>query len=307
MAISTWFVFATVGSEAWNLGARLVALARGAEPRWLVSPRGLLAGVGVWSLLAVGWGLLESSTVRVERLTVATPKLPAGSEPLVVAQISDLHLGLLLAGRRLENALELVRREDPDVLVSTGDLLDSAGPHPAGLAGRLGAVRPRLGKFAVLGNHETYSGLEHSLEFHRRAGFRVLRAERERVGGRVWICGVDDPAGARFGGRPRLDEDAALPPAGAGEFVILLKHRPEVRPASTGRFDLQLSGHTHGGQIFPFVLVVALTQEHVAGLYRLAGGGRLYVSRGTGTWGPPLRVFSPPEVTVVTLAPAGEN
>ncbi|MHC4914533.1 MAG: metallophosphoesterase [Planctomycetota bacterium] len=303
MAISMWFLFATVGTEVWNLGARLVALARGVEPGALVPARGLLAGVGVWTVLACVWGPIEASRVRLERITVRTAKLPAGSEPIRIVQISDLHLGLLLPSKRLEDALQLVIEAEPDVLVSTGDLLDSAGPHAGPLADRLAEVRPPLGKFAVLGNHETYSGLKNSLEFHRRAGFRVLREERAGAGDRLLFAGVDDPAGTRGGNPVHLDENVALPPAGTAEFVVLLKHRPTVREGSPGRFDLQLSGHTHRGQIFPFPLVVALTHEYVSGLYELAGGAKLYVSRGSGTWGPPMRLLSPPEVTLIALVP----
>jgi predicted MPP superfamily phosphohydrolase len=304
MAISMWFLFAVVGTETWNLGARLIALARGVEPGALVSARGLLIGVGVWTVLACIWGPIEASRVRLERITVRTDKLPAGSPPLKIAQISDLHLGLLLAEERLENALELVREAEPDLLVSTGDLLDAAGPHTSALADRLAETRAPVGKFAVLGNHENYSGIENSLEFHRRAGFRVLREESEPAGDRLVIAGVDDPAGARSGGRPLLDEDAALPAPGEARFVVLLKHRPTVREKSLGRFDLQLSGHTHRGQIFPFPLVIFLTHRYVAGLYELAGGARLHVSRGSGTWGPPMRLLSPPEVTLIILEPA---
>ncbi len=303
MAISMWFLFATVGTEAWNLGARLVALARGVEPRALVPARGLLIGVGVWTVLACIWGPIEASCVRLERITLRTAKLPAGSPPVRIVQISDLHLGLILAEKRLGDALELVREAKPDVLVSTGDLLDAAGPHTSALADRLAEVGAPLGKFAVLGNHETYSGLDHSLKFHRRAGFRVLREERETAGDSLVVAGVDDPAGTRGGGRVRLDEGAALPAAGEARFVVLLKHRPTVSEASLGRFDLQLSGHTHRGQIFPFTLVVTVTHRYVAGLYELAGGAKLYVSRGAGTWGTPMRLFAPPEVTLITLEP----
>jgi predicted MPP superfamily phosphohydrolase len=303
MAVSMWFLFATVGTELWNAGARLIALSRGTEPRLLVSARGLLIGAGVWTVFAITWGLVEASCVRLEKVTVRSAKLPAGSRAITVAQISDLHLGPLFAGHRLRNALRLVKRANPDVVVSTGDLVDTTGTEARKLIAPLREVDPPLGKFAVLGNHETYSGLERSLKFHRAAGFRVLREERQLLDGRLWIAGVDDPAGRRGGGEAKLDEDVALPPAGAKEFVLLLKHRPEVLGSSLQRFDLQLSGHSHRGQIFPFVLVVALTFERFSGLYELPGGGSLYVSRGTGCWGPPLRLFSPPEVTLITIEP----
>jgi predicted MPP superfamily phosphohydrolase len=123
------------------------------------------------------------------------------------------------------------------------------------------------------------------------------------------LAGVDDPGLARAGGgAARLDENACLPPAGPrSEFVVLLKHQPRVAPGSLGRFDLQLSGHSHRGQIFPFVAVIASIYRHFSGLYELGDGSWLYVSRGTGTWGPPLRFLSPPEVAAVTLHPGRGN
>jgi len=303
MAVSFWFLVIGGSVELWNLGARLAALARGAEVRLLVGPRALVGAAGGIILLLIPWSIYESSRVRLERITIRTPRLAAGSKPITVAQVSDLHLGLLGARWRLENALRLVDEARPDVLVSTGDLLDTSGPSVDPLARRLAEVKAPLGKFAVLGNHETYAGLEDSLSFHRRAGFRLLRAERELVGERVWICGVDDPAQARGGGGAHLDEDRALPPPEREKFVILLKHQPRARAGSLGRFDLQLSGHTHGGQVFPFVLVIRIFHRYVSGLHELEGGARLYVSRGTGTWGPPLRFLAPPEVTLVTIEP----
>lgn len=303
MAVSFWFLVIGGSVELWNLGARLVALVRGAETRLLVSPLAMVCSAGAIIALLVPWGIYESSRVRIERVTVRTSKLLPGSKPITVAQISDLHLGLLGAEWRLENALRAVAEARPDVLVSTGDMLDTSGPLLEPLARRWAEVRPPFGKFAVLGNHENYSGLEDSLAFYRRAGFRLLRAERELVDGRIWICGVDDPAAARRGGEAHLDEDRALPPPEREKFAVLLKHRPEPREESLGRFDLQLSGHTHGGQIFPFVVVTRAFHRYVSGLYELGGGAQLYVSRGTGAWGPPLRLLAPPEVTLVTIKP----
>jgi hypothetical protein len=245
--------------------------------------------------------------VRLERVELAAPQLPAGSPPIVIAQISDLHLGPLWADGRLERAIRVAESARPDILVMTGDFLDTTGPRAEAWADRLAAVRPRLGKFAVLGNHEAYAGAAGCIRLLERAGFRVLRAESVSPAPGLCLAGVDDPGLGRApggGGAARLDEDACLPPPGARkEFTVLLKHQPRVAPGSVGRFDLQLSGHSHRGQIFPFVAVIASMYRHFAGLYELEGRARLYVSRGTGTWGPPLRFLSPPEVAAVTLRP----
>ena len=133
----------------------------------------------------------------------------------------------------------------------------------------------------------------------------MLRGGSVVVAGRLRLAGVDDPAGARTGDRHNTDEAAALSAEGPRLATILLKHRPDVSKAVLGRFDLQLSGHTHGGQIFPFWQFVRLFYPLRPGLHRLENGAALYVSRGAGTWGPPMRVLSPPEVTLITLkAPA---
>ena len=196
-----------------------------------------------------------------------------------------------------------VEAERPDIVVSTGDLLDVSADHIERLAPLLADMHPPLGKFAVTGNHEHYAGLEESLVFHEAAGFRVLRGESVVVGGRLCVAGVDDPAGRRRGDAVMLDERKVLASGPRRRATVLLKHRPAVSEESLGRFDVQLSGHTHGGQIFPFTLLARLVHGRGLGLHQLEKGSALYISRGAGTWGPPMRVLAPPEITVVTLAP----
>lgn len=148
----------------------------------------------------------------------------------------------------------------------------------------------------MTGNHEAYAGLKDALAFTERAGFVTLRGRAVTVAGLLDVAGVDDPAVAS-GGSER-DLLASLP---RDRFTLLLKHRPRVDPDAVGLFDLQLSGHTHDGQIFPFTVVVRLAHPTMAGRYPLSQGSELYVSRGSGTWGPPFRVGAPPEVTIVEL------
>jgi predicted MPP superfamily phosphohydrolase len=225
---------------------------------------------------------------------------------LRILQLSDVHLGLIERGRRLDKILGFINQLHPDLILSTGDLVDGCGDHLNHLYERLAAVRPPLGKFAVTGNHEFYVGIDKSVEFHRLAGFRLLRGEAVDVaGGRLRLAGVDDPTEMRFSlnalGKGRTSEPALLGDHHNGAFTILLKHQPAVLPASVGKFDLMLSGHTHRGQIFPFSLVVRIFFARLAGTYDLGQGSLLHVSRGTGTWGPPMRLFAPPEVTLITI------
>ncbi|HRU06179.1 MAG TPA: metallophosphoesterase, partial [Candidatus Brocadiia bacterium] len=288
----------------WNAAFRVAARWAPAAGRWVAAPRPVAVALGCLVVALLAWGLVEARLLRVNTFTLRTPRLAPGSKPIRVVQISDLHLGLLERDGLLKRVAGAVERLEPDLLVCTGDMLDSTGAHMDGLSSTLAAIRPPLGKFAVTGNHDYYAGLDESLAFHERSGFRVLRQESALVDGRLRVAGVDDPAGAMTGARPRLDEDKALPPPGPREFTILLKHRPGVRPHSEGRFDLQLSGHTHGGQIFPFTEFERLEYgERRSGFFRLADGAHLYISRGTGTWGPPLRVLAPPEVTLFVIEP----
>jgi predicted MPP superfamily phosphohydrolase len=218
-----------------------------------------------------------------------------------ICQISDVHLGLIVREERLASVLDVVKRENPDLFVSTGDLVDGQIDRISPLAGPLRDIRPACGKFAVTGNHEFFAGLDKSLAFTRDAGFDVLRGEAREIGGFLLVAGVDDPSGRGFGLRGGENGEGELLASLPRErFTLLLKHRPTVEETTRGLFDLQLSGHTHRGQIFPFNFIVHLYFPMGSGLHEL-GNSHLYVSRGSGTWGPPVRFLSPPEVTVIDL------
>jgi len=298
MAMLLWFVCLHLAGDLWSLATRRFALA--------IPPRALLVASGAGVLLLSVWGLVEASRVRVRTVTIRTAKLPPGSAPVRIAQIADLHLGPSTGRGRAAHVARLIEEIAPDALVSTGDLLDARGEAARELLAPLAALEPPLGKFAVFGNHEFYVGADESAAATRAAGFRLLRGESVTLpGGRVRLEGVDDPAARRMGDASRTDE-GALREGDPDVFTILLKHQPVVEPGSIGRFDLQLSGHTHGGQVFPFMAFVWARYGRIGGLYRLAGGAHLYVSRGAGTWGPPMRVLSPPEVTLFVIEPAEE-
>ena len=300
LAIMLWFVTLSVASDTWNITARWVARVLPAMRRLVVPPRAALAITGVLVVAAGSWGMHEAADVRIKELTVTLRSLPAGSAPIRLVQVSDMHIGLFMREKMLIRVVDLIRQARPDVLVSTGDLVDSSF-YQQKLAVHLASVKPPLGKYAVLGNHEFYAGLAGSLAFHRAAGFRVLRGESVQAAPGLRITGVDDPSGGEVKGDALLDgEFASAPP---GEATILLKHRPRVEKTPKRRFDLQLSGHSHGGQIFPWGYVLRFIDSYTAGLHELPGGSELYVSRGTGTWGPPMRLFAPPEVTLIILQP----
>jgi len=288
--------FVVVG--LWELLVRLAEQVAPTLP--LLSIYGLRCTLLVLFLSLAGglYGLYEAASLRVERVRIESDKLPAKVAPLRIVQISDLHLGLLLREGALERVVTAVAELEPDVIVATGDIVDAEINHLDGLSQRFASLQPPLGKYAVTGNHEYYAGLKPALDFLGRSGFTVLRNSARSPRPGLVLAGVDDPVGG--GG----DEQALLPPA-PRDFTVLLKHRPLVADGSLGRFDLQLSGHAHRGQIFPFNLLTGLTFPMQDGLYRLGGGSWLYTSRGTGTWGPPMRLFSPPEITLFEIVGTG--
>ena len=300
-----FFLWTNLAVDALNLVLRLAGAISGkGASAYLLAGKGRFFGLVALCLVLGTYSFFEARDIGVERVTIRTDKLPASTPRVRVAQISDVHLGLLVRNAKAEVIAEVIRRADPDILVSTGDLVDAEINHLDGLAEIFGKIRPPLGKYAVTGNHEFYAGIGQALSFTKRAGFSVLRGEAVTAGGLVRIAGVDAPAGAAFGAAPGRQEAEILSGNPDTMFTILLKHRPRVRDGSRARFDLQLSGHTHKGQIFPFRYVVERPYPYLAGLYPL-GGSFLYTSRGTGTWGPPMRFLSSPVVTVIDIVRAG--
>ncbi|MGV1097875.1 metallophosphoesterase [Thiovibrio sp. JS02] len=271
--------------DAWTAGGRF----------WLP----LVAAAGI-SLYA--WQ--EARQPILEEVTIVSGKIPAKIEEIRVVQLSDLHLGLLTGEKRLAGILALVRAARPDILVGTGDLVDGQTGRLNGLTGLFREIPAPLGKYAVLGNHEWYAGVAQSVTFLEAAGFTVLRDEARDVAGLLVVAGIDDArtSGAGAGKSGREEKLLRLLPGNI--FRLYLKHRP-LPPAHAGDLcDLQLSGHVHKGQIFPFGFLVRRVFPFPTGLIEVAVGKYLYTSRGAGTWGPPLRFLAPPEVTLIRLRPA---
>jgi len=257
------------------------------------------------ALAATAHGFIAARQVNVEQVRIESAELQPGSAPLRIVQISDLHLDLWSDEGRIERIAEVIESLRPDLLVSTGDLFDLHPDRLDGLLDRFRRLAPRFGKFAVTGNHEGYMGPARTRAAVERAGFRLLAQDGVTVNGNLHIVGVDDPAvqnRIRTDGRAERELLKRFPQEG---FTVLLKHQPRVDRESASFFDLQLSGHTHGGQIFPFHLISRLAYPAAKpGLSRLEKEALLYVSRGTGTWGPPIRFLAPPEITVIDLVPA---
>ena len=250
------------------------------------------------AFIFVVYGFFDARRIKVKTLEVHTEQALPNNGKIRIVQISDAHVGIIIREKRLEVILDRVREASPDILVSTGDLLDGEIDNVMPEAQQLAAINPKYGKYAIMGNHEYYAGIKRSMEFTRSAGFVILRDDAVQVAG-INIFGADDITGRRLGlTKDNLRFQKSLVEK-SDKFVLLLKHQPYVDERE--KFDLQISGHTHGGQIFPFGLVTRFFFPHNCGYYELGKNRLLYVSRGTGTWGPPVRLFAPPEITVIDI------
>lgn len=302
LALVFWFLCAGIVLQVTDSAAWAASKACPRAKKLRIHPRAQFLVAGAAVLLAAGWGFFEARSVGVEHVVVEVDRVPGGRESLRIAQISDIHVGSLYSRQRLAAAIRRLRQLQPDLIVSTGDLVDGQFHDTSHLAEELAAVRAPLGQYAIIGNHEVYTGLGDTREFTDAAGFRLLRQQVVEPIDGLLLVGVDDPA-VRWRGGDDIDisELPLLPPGPTDDVVILLKHQPVVDPAALGRFDVQLSGHTHGGQIFPFELFTRLRYDYGPGRHDLPDGSTLYVSRGTGTWGPPFRLGAWPEVTLIEL------
>lgn len=243
------------------------------------------------------WGAIEAKRIRVKRIRIKSLKLKGLAKPLRIAQISDLHLGDSSTLKQAKKIVQTVNFHKPDIVVSTGDLFDGYLELMAPFVDSLRKLRAPLGKFAVCGNHEVYAGLEQAMSLTELAGFSLLRNSSAPVNEFLTVAGVEDPVSSI-----PPDEAAALDTLSKIPYHVLLKHRPTFEAESEGKFDLQLSGHTHGGQIAPFHFLTKLAYKAKPGLTELAANQFLYLSRGTGAWGPQLRLFAPPEITLIEIS-----
>ncbi|MCG5262382.1 metallophosphoesterase [Cupriavidus gilardii] len=272
------------------------------------------AALPVWSAAAtVALALLISllgywnarRVARVVDVEVPIAGLPAALDGFTIAQLSDIHVGPTIKRPYLQRIVERVHTLGADAIAITGDLVDGKVPELREHTAPLASLRAPHGVYFVTGNHEYYAGAHAWIDELRRLGLRVLLNEHvaiERDGARLVLAGVTDFSAGHFDPAHRSDPNAALAGAPSDAAVrVLLAHQPRsaVAAAEAG-FDLQLSGHTHGGQFLPWNLFVPMQQPYVAGLHR-HGSMWVYVSRGTGYWGPPKRFGAPSEITRIRL------
>ncbi len=269
---------------------------------WLVRGRALTVGSLALALsgLALRQGLQAPDIKRVE---IALEGWPSSLDGFRIVQISDLHIGPLIDAPFAAEVARRVNLLDPDLVAVTGDLVDGSVSRIGKMVEPLGAIRAKHGVFFVTGNHDHYSGADEWVARIQELGWKVLRNERVTIGtedAAFDLAGVDDRHASLLG-ESGEDLERALADRDPERNVILLAHDPGTfRDASKRAVDLQLSGHTHGGQIWPFRWAVRAVVPWVAGLYRV-GSAQLYVSRGTGFWGPPMRLGAPAEISEIVL------
>lgn len=264
--------------------------------------------VGLGGLGMAGWGLYAASRpVAVKPVDIALANLPPQFAGFRIVQMSDIHVGPTIGKEFIDQLVARTNSLEPDIVAITGDLVDGSVANLGKFLEPLRDIKAKHGVYFVTGNHEYFSGADEWISHLRDLGVTVLRNERvsiERDGAGLDIAGIDDPTGPSFGKDHGPDLARALAGRDPSHPVILLAHQPKAATeAAEHGVDLQLSGHTHGGQIFPFNFLVKLQQPFVAGLHKLRDT-LIYVSPGTGYWGPPMRVGAPAEITDITLRTA---
>jgi hypothetical protein len=298
-SFSSLFVLTLVRDVAFLFGAASLAGFRDCSA----------LAVPVLAALATLAGLVNARRrARVKHVDVPIADLPAPLHGFSIAQISDIHVGATIKRAYLDGIVDAVNELEADMIAVTGDLVDGSVRQLAQHTEPLARLSARHGAFFVTGNHEYYSGAHAWVDEVRRLGLSVLMNEHvvlEHEGEAVVVAGVTDYSAHHFDPSHRSDPEAAIAGApGDAAVRVLLAHQPRSAfAAGPAGFDLQLSGHTHGGQIFPWMFLVRLQQPFTAGLHRL-GDLWVYISRGTGYWGPPKRLGAPSEITFLRLVPA---
>jgi predicted MPP superfamily phosphohydrolase len=274
------------------------------EPeRRLFLSRAIAGAIVVVALLVGLSGLREGlKRVHVKKIRISLRRIRPTRVGYRIVQLSDIHVGPTIGRDFVQNVVDQTNALNPDLIVITGDLVDGSVEKLADAVAPLADLKAKDGVYFVTGNHEYYSGVDEWLAHLATLGIRVLRNERVSIGASDGfdLAGVDDYTGHGYPGHgPNLTR--ALAGRDRGRVLILLAHQPkQVFEAAQTDVDLQLSGHTHGGQMFPFNFLVRLQQPYVSGFHMHEGTG-IYVSNGTGYWGPPMRVGTQAEITQIEL------
>jgi predicted MPP superfamily phosphohydrolase len=272
-----------------------------AESRRLFLARSVAITAGLVSAGLVGSGVpVAMGPPQLRRVQIPLAKLPRSLDGLRIALVADIHLGPLRGLSHTRRIVDMINGMDADLVAVVGDLVDGTVAELGAAAAPLRELRGRHGSFFVTGNHEYYSGYQQWIDEVARLGLKPLRNERVEIPGGLDLAGVNDVTGGSYGDGP--DFDRALADRDPARPVVMLAHQPsQARDSAKRGVDLQLSGHTHGGQMVPFNLVVRAAQQRVVTGLGEVDGMPVYVTNGAGFWGPPVRVGAPPDITLVQL------
>lgn len=233
----------------------------------------------------------------IKEITISDARIRS---PLKMVMLSDLHVNRIMPVERVERLVENVNALKPDVIVIAGDVVDEAPDVIKKQMTVLSKLESKFGTYVVFGNHDFYSGMLPWLKAFPSYGLRPLFNSGSVVGNNIYLAGIPDKSIEKMSSVIKIDLPKALSGNKKNLYTILLSHTPKFTDEKIGGFDLQLSGHTHGGQIFPFHILVKSANKYLAGMYQ-EDGYKVYVSRGTGYWGPPVRLFAPSEITVINF------
>ncbi|WP_434349045.1 metallophosphoesterase [Myxococcus virescens] len=326
MAVYTWMGVAlclVIALLLTDAGRGLTALARRMRPHAPPAPltpapspnvdedrRRFLGQAVAGTAFVAGGGLAAYGSWRafspplITEVAVRIPKLPKALDGLSIVQLTDIHVGHFIQRRYMDALVQQANALRPDLFAITGDLVDGDVASLGGHVSALAALKSRYGSYFVTGNHDYYSGDEEWSAFLESLGISVLRNRHVSIGDKgasFDLVGVDDWSGGRRRNKKGYDLELALAGRDSDRAAVLLAHQPaNFKVAAERGVDLQISGHTHGGQLVPMTMLIGLAWEHSAGLYA-HGDSNIYVSRGCGFWGPPMRVGSPPELVKLVL------
>jgi uncharacterized protein len=269
--------------------------------RRLFLGRAVAVTAGVAAVGIVGTGVGSALGMpQLKRIQIPLARLPRTADGFRIALVSDIHLGPLIGVGRTQRIVDMINGLDADLVAVVGDLVDGSVAELGAVAAPLAGLRSRLGSFFVTGNHEYFSGYQEWVDEVARLGMRPLRNARVELPGGLDLAGVNDATGGSFGDAP--DIGRALSGRDPSRPVVLLAHQPiQAHDAAAHGVDVQLSGHTHGGQIAPFNLIVRASGQPIVSGLGDVDGMPVYVTNGAGFWGPPVRVGAAPDVTLVEL------
>jgi uncharacterized protein len=260
------------------------------------------------SLVIVAAGHINTLHPKIERLNLVIPKKAGSIERMKIVLATDIHLGTLISNSRVQTLVDEVNSCDPDIVLLGGDIVDEdlKPVIEMNMGAQLQKIHSRYGTYAITGNHEFFGGVDAACRYMENHGITVLRDRYITIAGSLILAGRDDLTSARFNGRRRKSLQEILAGADRRLPVICMDHQPfRLEEAAGEGVDLQLSGHTHNGQLWPFNYIVGIIYYLGSGYARI-GNTHYYVSAGFGTWGPPVRTGHRPEIVCITLEFRGE-